>query len=86
MGVDFILEEEEQHKVGNTVHQPGPVTEFDDTICEECGEGFEDSNFMNHFDLATYDNFRNPDEKHKLEHLLEDCDLEKREKQPSSVL
>uniref|UniRef100_A0A8D2I0B2 DNA repair protein complementing XP-A cells homolog n=1 Tax=Urocitellus parryii TaxID=9999 RepID=A0A8D2I0B2_UROPR len=85
----FILEEEEEeeHKIGNIVHQPGPVMEFDYVICEECGKEFMDSYLMKHFDLATCDNCRDADEKHKLitkteakqEYLLKDCDLEKRE-------
>ncbi|KFO19091.1 DNA repair protein complementing XP-A cells [Fukomys damarensis] len=87
-GGGFILEEEEEeHKIGNIVHEPGPVMEFDYTVCEECGKEFMDSYLMNHFDLATCDNCRDPDEKHKLitkteakqEYLLKDCDLEKRE-------
>ncbi|KAL2781819.1 DNA repair protein complementing XP-A cells isoform 1 [Daubentonia madagascariensis] len=65
----------------------GPVMEFDYTICEECGKEFMDSYLMNHFDLATCDNCRDADDKHKLitkteakeEYLLKDCDLEKRE-------
>ncbi|XP_062063895.1 DNA repair protein complementing XP-A cells isoform X3 [Lepus europaeus] len=87
-GGGFILEEEEEeHKVGNIVHQPGPVLEFDYAICEECGKEFMDSYLMSHFDLATCDNCRDADDKHKLitkteakqEYLLKDCDLEKRE-------
>uniref|UniRef100_A0A8C5YZG2 DNA repair protein complementing XP-A cells homolog n=1 Tax=Marmota marmota marmota TaxID=9994 RepID=A0A8C5YZG2_MARMA len=65
----------------------GPVMEFDYVICEECGKEFMDSYLMKHFDLATCDNCRDADEKHKLitkteakqEYLLKDCDLEKRE-------
>ncbi|XP_073662427.1 DNA repair protein complementing XP-A cells isoform X1 [Tursiops truncatus] len=85
----FILEEEEEeeHTTGKVVHQPGPVMEFDYVICEECGKEFMDSYLMNHFDLATCDNCRDADDKHKLitkteakqEYLLKDCDLEKRE-------
>ncbi|XP_008850175.1 DNA repair protein complementing XP-A cells isoform X3 [Nannospalax galili] len=85
----FILEEEEEEKqkIGNVVHQPGPVMEFDYLICEECGKEFMDSYLMNNFDLATCDNCRDADDKHKLitkteakqEYLLKDCDLEKRE-------
>ncbi|XP_077612259.1 DNA repair protein complementing XP-A cells isoform X2 [Crocuta crocuta] len=85
----FILEEEEeeQRTIGKVVHQPGPVMEFDYAICEECGKEFMDSYLMNHFDLATCDNCRDADDKHKLitkteakqEYLLKDCDLEKRE-------
>ncbi|XP_061281732.1 DNA repair protein complementing XP-A cells isoform X1 [Bos javanicus] len=88
-GGGFILEEEEEeeHAVGKVVHQPGPVMEFDYVICEECGKEFMDSYLMNHFDLATCDNCRDADDKHKLitkteakqEYLLKDCDLEKRE-------
>ncbi|XP_007945064.1 DNA repair protein complementing XP-A cells [Orycteropus afer afer] len=88
-GGGFILEEEEEeeHKIGMVVHQPGPVMEFDYTICEECGKEFMDSYLMNHFDLATCDNCRDADGKHQLitkteakqEYLLKDCDLEKRE-------
>ncbi|ELR48906.1 hypothetical protein E5288_WYG000867 [Bos mutus] len=88
-GGGFILEEEEEeeHTVGKVVHQPGPVMEFDYVICEECGKEFMDSYLMNHFDLATCDNCRDADDKHKLitkteakqEYLLKDCDLEKRE-------
>lgn len=66
---------------------PGPVLEFDYAICEECGKEFMDSYLMSHFDLATCDNCRDADDKHKLitkteakqEYLLKDCDLEKRE-------
>ncbi|EDL98833.1 xeroderma pigmentosum, complementation group A (predicted), isoform CRA_b [Rattus norvegicus] len=85
----FILEEEEEekHKIGDVVHEPGPVMEFDYTICEECGKEFMDSYLMNHFDLPTCDSCRDADDKHKLitkteakqEYLLKDCDLEKRE-------
>uniref|UniRef100_Q64267-2 Isoform 2 of DNA repair protein complementing XP-A cells homolog n=1 Tax=Mus musculus TaxID=10090 RepID=Q64267-2 len=84
----FILEEEEEkHEIGNIVHEPGPVMEFDYTICEECGKEFMDSYLMNHFDLPTCDSCRDADDKHKLitkteakqEYLLKDCDLEKRE-------
>lgn len=84
----FILEEEEEkHSIGNIVHEPGPVMEFDYTICEECGKEFMDSYLMNHFDLSTCDSCRDADDKHKLitkteakqEYLLKDCDLEKRE-------
>ncbi|KAI5767133.1 XPA protein [Gulo gulo luscus] len=85
----FILEEEEeeQRTTGKVVHQPGPVMEFDYAICEECGKEFMDSYLMTHFDLATCDNCRDADDKHKLitkteakqEYLLKDCDLEKRE-------
>ncbi|XP_010993832.3 DNA repair protein complementing XP-A cells [Camelus dromedarius] len=88
-GGGFILEEEEEeeHTIGKVVHQPGPVMEFDYVICEECGKEFMDSYLMNHFDLATCDNCRDADDKHKLitkteakqEYLLKDCDLEKRE-------
>nr|XP_003407892.1 LOW QUALITY PROTEIN: DNA repair protein complementing XP-A cells [Loxodonta africana] len=88
-GGGFILEEEEEeeHKIGKVVHLPGPVMEFDYTICEECGKEFMDSYLMNHFDLATCDNCRDADDKHKLitkteakqEYLLKECDLEKRE-------
>ncbi|XP_075416314.1 DNA repair protein complementing XP-A cells isoform X2 [Tenrec ecaudatus] len=87
-GGGFILEEEEEdRKIGTIVHQPGPVMEFDYTICEECGKEFMDSYLMNHFDLETCDNCRDADDKHKLitkteakqEYLLKDCDLEKRE-------
>ncbi|GAB5579941.1 DNA repair protein complementing XP-A cells isoform X2 [Prionailurus iriomotensis] len=88
-GGGFILEEEEEEQctIGKVVHQPGPVMEFDYAICEECGKEFMDSYLMNHFDLATCDNCRDADDKHKLitkteakqEYLLKDCDLEKRE-------
>ncbi|XP_040860520.1 DNA repair protein complementing XP-A cells [Ochotona curzoniae] len=87
-GGGFILEEEEEeHKVEKIVHQPGPVMEFDYVLCEECGKEFMDSYLMSHFDLATCDNCRDAEEKHKLitkteakqEYLLKDCDLEKRE-------
>ncbi|XP_040337707.1 DNA repair protein complementing XP-A cells isoform X1 [Herpailurus yagouaroundi] len=88
-GGGFILEEEEEEQctIGKVVHQPGPVMEFDYMICEECGKEFMDSYLMNHFDLATCDNCRDADDKHKLitkteakqEYLLKDCDLEKRE-------
>ncbi|XP_048972254.1 DNA repair protein complementing XP-A cells isoform X2 [Canis lupus dingo] len=88
-GGGFILEEEEEeeHKIGKVIHQPGPVMEFDYAICEECGKEFMDSYLMSHFDLATCDNCRDADDKHKLitkteakqEYLLKDCDLEKRE-------
>jgi len=88
-GGGFILEEEEeeQHTIGKVVHQPGPVMEFDYAVCEECGKEFMDSYLMSHFDLATCDNCRDADDKHKLitkteakqEYLLKDCDLEKRE-------
>uniref|UniRef100_A0A9L0RKE7 XPA, DNA damage recognition and repair factor n=1 Tax=Equus caballus TaxID=9796 RepID=A0A9L0RKE7_HORSE len=88
-GGGFILEEEEEeeHTIEKVIHQPGPVMEFDYTICEECGKEFMDSYLMNHFDLATCDNCRDADDKHKLitkteakqEYLLKDCDLEKRE-------
>lgn len=85
----FILEEEgeEEHAIGKVVHEPGPVMEFDYTICEECSKEFMDSYLMNHFDLPTCDNCRDADDKHRLitkteakqEYLLKDCDLEKRE-------
>ncbi|XP_026361967.1 DNA repair protein complementing XP-A cells [Ursus americanus] len=88
-GGGFILEEEEeeQHTIGKVVHQPGPVMEFDYAVCEECGKEFMDSYLMSHFDLATCDNCRDADDKHRLitkteakqEYLLKDCDLEKRE-------
>nr|KAF6434843.1 XPA, DNA damage recognition and repair factor [Molossus molossus] len=54
----FILEEEgeEEHTIGKVVHEPGPVMEFDYTICEECSKEFMDSYLMNHFDLPTCDN------------------------------
>lgn len=88
-GGGFFLEEEEEeeHTIGKVVNQPGPVMEFDYAICEECGREFMDSYLMDHFDLATCDNCRDADDKHKLitkteakqEYLLKDCDLEKRE-------
>ncbi|XP_034953227.2 DNA repair protein complementing XP-A cells [Zootoca vivipara] len=88
-GGGFFLEEEEEdeHTAEKVVHLPGPVLEFDYIICEECGKEFMDSYLMNHFDLATCDNCRDVEEKHKLitrseakqEYLLKDCDLDKRE-------
>ncbi|XP_042308254.1 DNA repair protein complementing XP-A cells isoform X4 [Sceloporus undulatus] len=65
----------------------GAVLEFDYLICEECDKEFMDSYLMNHFDLATCDNCRDVEDKHKLitrteakeEYLLKDCDLDKRE-------
>ncbi|XP_039766786.1 DNA repair protein complementing XP-A cells isoform X2 [Ornithorhynchus anatinus] len=88
-GGGFILEEEkeEEHRIGKVVHQPGPVLECDYILCEECGKEFMDSYLVNNFDLATCDNCRDADGKHKLitktdakqQYLLKDCDLEKRE-------
>ncbi|KAM6475004.1 DNA repair protein complementing XP-A cells isoform 1-T3 [Liasis olivaceus] len=91
-GGGFFLEEEEEevkkgHQTEKIVHPPGPVLEFDYLICEECGKEFMDSYLMNHFDLATCDNCRDVENKHKLltrteakqEYLLKDCDLDKRE-------
>ncbi|XP_044295429.1 DNA repair protein complementing XP-A cells [Varanus komodoensis] len=89
-GGGFFLEEEEkdeEHAAEKIVHPPGPVLEFDYLICEECGKEFMDSYLMNHFDLATCDNCRDAEDKHKLitrteakqEYLLKDCDLDKRE-------
>ncbi|XP_020860193.1 DNA repair protein complementing XP-A cells isoform X2 [Phascolarctos cinereus] len=88
-GGGFFLEEEEEeeHKIDKVVHKPGPVLEYDYAVCEECGKEFMDSYLINHFDLATCDNCRDPDGKHKLitkteakqQYLLKDCDLEKRE-------
>ncbi|XP_074064040.1 DNA repair protein complementing XP-A cells isoform X3 [Macrotis lagotis] len=67
--------------------QSRPVLECDYAVCEECGKEFMDSYLINHFDLATCDNCRDADGKHKLitkteakqQYLLKDCDLEKRE-------
>ncbi|NXY47842.1 XPA protein, partial [Ceuthmochares aereus] len=64
-----------------------PVLEFDYLICGDCGKEFMDSYLMQHFDWATCDNCRDPEDKHKLitrteakeEYLLKDCDLDKRE-------
>ncbi|XP_054843334.1 DNA repair protein complementing XP-A cells isoform X2 [Eublepharis macularius] len=88
-GGGFFLEEEEeeQHLAEKIVHPPAPVLECDYLICEECGKEFMDSYLMNHFDLATCDNCRDVEDKHKLitrtevkqEYLLKDCDLDKRE-------
>nr|XP_008119494.1 PREDICTED: DNA repair protein complementing XP-A cells isoform X2 [Anolis carolinensis] len=88
-GGGFFLEEEEEEEgtVKKIVHPPGPVLEFDYLICDECGKEFMDSYLMNHFDLATCDNCRDVENKHKLitrteakqEYLLKDCDLDKRE-------
>uniref|UniRef100_A0A8D0GTT1 XPA, DNA damage recognition and repair factor n=1 Tax=Sphenodon punctatus TaxID=8508 RepID=A0A8D0GTT1_SPHPU len=88
-GGGFFLEEEEEEeqKIKKIVHQPGPVLEFDYLICDECGKEFMDSYLMHHFDLATCDNCRDVEEKHKLitrteakqDYLLKDCDLDKRE-------
>ncbi|XP_044516769.1 DNA repair protein complementing XP-A cells isoform X2 [Gracilinanus agilis] len=89
-GGGFFLEEEEEeeeHKIDKVVHKPGPVLECDYAVCEECGKEFMDSYLINHFDLATCDNCRDADGKHKLitkteakqQYLLKDCDLEKRE-------
>ncbi|XP_042308253.1 DNA repair protein complementing XP-A cells isoform X3 [Sceloporus undulatus] len=88
-GGGFFLEEEEEEerRVEKIVHPPGAVLEFDYLICEECDKEFMDSYLMNHFDLATCDNCRDVEDKHKLitrteakeEYLLKDCDLDKRE-------
>ncbi|XP_053149481.1 DNA repair protein complementing XP-A cells isoform X2 [Hemicordylus capensis] len=88
-GAGFFLEEEEEeeHTVEKIVHPPGPVLECDYLICGECGKEFMDSYLMNHFDLATCDNCRDVEDKHKLitrteakqEYLLKDCDFDKRE-------
>ncbi|XP_053911120.1 DNA repair protein complementing XP-A cells isoform X2 [Cuculus canorus] len=64
-----------------------PVLEFDYLICGDCGKEFMDSYLMQHFDWATCDNCRDPEDKHKLitrteakeEYLLKDYDLDKRE-------
>ncbi|XP_007498101.2 DNA repair protein complementing XP-A cells [Monodelphis domestica] len=88
-GGGFFLEEEEEEErqIDKVVHKPGPVLECDYAVCEECGKEFMDSYLINHFDLATCDNCRDADGKHKLitkteakqQYLLKDCDLEKRE-------
>ncbi|XP_069735923.1 DNA repair protein complementing XP-A cells [Phaenicophaeus curvirostris] len=98
-GGGFLLEEEEEEDGGgdqqrqkpgaaeNIVHLPAPVLEFDYLICGDCGKEFMDSYLMQHFDWATCDNCRDPEDKHKLitrteakeEYLLKDCDLDKRE-------
>ncbi|KAH0628481.1 hypothetical protein JD844_009726 [Phrynosoma platyrhinos] len=88
-GGGFFLEEEEEEerRVEKVMHPPGPVLRFDYLLCEECGKEFMDSYLMNHFDLATCDNCRDVEDKHKLitrteakeEYLLKDCDLDKRE-------
>nr|XP_056704636.1 DNA repair protein complementing XP-A cells [Euleptes europaea] len=88
-GGGFFLEEEEEEgdAAEKVVHPPGPVLEFDYLICEECSKEFMDSYLMTHFDLATCDNCRDVEDKHKLitrteakqEYLLKDCDLDKRE-------
>ncbi|XP_077201616.1 DNA repair protein complementing XP-A cells isoform X3 [Paroedura picta] len=88
-GGGFFLEEEEEEEdvAEKIVHLPGPVLECDYLICEECGKEFMDSYLMSNFDLATCDNCRDAEDKHKLitrteakqAYLLKDCDLDKRE-------
>lgn len=56
------------------------------TIREECSKEFMHFYVMNHFDVATYNNCRDSDEKYKLiiktetkqEYLLKDYNLEKK--------
>ncbi|XP_064609763.1 DNA repair protein complementing XP-A cells homolog [Liolophura sinensis] len=89
-GAGFFIEEDEEEEMTTELqvkHEPGPIVEVDNLLCEDCDKEFVESYLYNSFDKLVCDNCRQNEDRHPLitrtdaknKYLLKDADFDRRE-------